>query len=329
MSERHEALQALAEERDLDVYRICGSILQDTPHDLIGETLSSHNRDRCLLFLATLGGSPDAAYMIARHLRRSYSHVTICVLDRCKSAGTLLALGAHEIAMGQLGELGPIDVQVTPKDELVRQGSSLVTFKSLDRLQQHLLESFRHYFIELVSRTGGQITTRTAARIATELAVGLVRPIAGKIDPIRLGREQLAMNLISEYAQRLGVREAVVDRLTEAYPSHGFVIDYEEALEFLPNVRPLTPKEWEIAGHLEAISGGVYVLREDVARAVLCATPAPQDGEQDEHGAEDRAGDRTGTPRGTGTSDQRGSKVEGEAKADGQDSGDDSEDPKP
>lgn len=314
-----DQLQALAAQEDLDVFRICGRLTQATRNEWVGEFLKAHHRSRCLLFLATPGGDPDAAYVMARSLRRNYSHITICVLDRCKSAGTLLALSANEIAMGQLGELGPIDIQVTPKDELVRAGSGLVTFKSLERLQQHLLTSFEHYFLELVNRSGGQITTRTAARISTELAVGLVKPISGQIDPTRLGREQRAMEIISAYASRLGVADFVVDRLTRKYPSHGFVIDYEEAVSFIPGVRGPTKAEWAIAGHVENIVGGVYVLQ-DMPKSVVCATPRPEKEEEPDAGADrDREGDHQSTAEGARTPPDEGEEVSGAEEAVGGD----------
>ena len=37
-------------------------------------------------------------------------------LTHCKSAGTLLALGADEIIMSNLSELGPLDIQLPDRD---------------------------------------------------------------------------------------------------------------------------------------------------------------------------------------------------------------------
>jgi ClpP class serine protease len=37
----------------------------------------------------------------------------------CKSAGTLIALGANELAFGEHGELGPLDVQIAKRDEVL------------------------------------------------------------------------------------------------------------------------------------------------------------------------------------------------------------------
>ena len=91
-------------------------------------------KKRCLLVLTTFGGDADGAYLIARYVRREYEHFTICVFGYCESAGTLLALGAHELVMGTRAELGPLDVQVMARDELFQWESSLKTSKSLSRL---------------------------------------------------------------------------------------------------------------------------------------------------------------------------------------------------
>src|SRR6188472_688637 len=56
-------------------------------------------RSTCLLVLSTLGGSPEAAYRLARTLLRTYSRLTLLVDDFCKGAGMLLALAAHELVM--------------------------------------------------------------------------------------------------------------------------------------------------------------------------------------------------------------------------------------
>ena len=44
----------------------------------------------------------------------------------CKSAGTILALGADVIIMSQYAELGPIDVQLQKEDEVGESTSGLV-----------------------------------------------------------------------------------------------------------------------------------------------------------------------------------------------------------
>ena len=144
-----------------------------------------------------------------------------------------LGLGGHELVMRERGELGPLDVQVSSKDEMFPSRSGLEIFASLEVLMAHAFQSFERYLLEVVTRSSGQVTTKTAAKVATELTVGLLAPMAVQIDPLQLGHEQRALDIAGRYAKLLGVPPSVVARLTTGYPSHGFVIDLEEAREFL------------------------------------------------------------------------------------------------
>lgn len=242
-----------------DVYYVTGTISRATDARIREEAERSRRHDRCVLVLTTSGGDADAAYLIARFLRRTYESVTACVFGYCKSAGTLLALGCHEVAMGLRGELGPLDVQVSKEDELARSGSGLETVTALGSLAKTAFASFERYLVDTIQRSGGQISTRTAAELATNLTVGLVGPISGQIDPIRLGREQRAMEIASAYAERLRVQPQAIARLTTEYPDHGFVIDLTEAQEFLSHARDLTRAERILEIALASAMPGVYV----------------------------------------------------------------------
>ncbi len=130
--EQGAAIRSAAEALDADVYCISGTLSRVTDSRLREIADIPNRQNRCVLILTTTGGDADAAYLIARFLREVYENVTVCVFGYCKSAGTLLALGCHEIAMGLRGELGPLDVQVSEKDELARFGSGLEIVTSLE-----------------------------------------------------------------------------------------------------------------------------------------------------------------------------------------------------
>ncbi len=49
--------------------------------------------------MVTEGGDADPAYRIARCLQDHYDRFSLFVSGYCKSAGTLVALGAHELQM--------------------------------------------------------------------------------------------------------------------------------------------------------------------------------------------------------------------------------------
>lgn len=236
------------------------------------EEHASHG-EQCILVLTTYGGEADAAYIMSRYLRQVYEHLTVCVFGCCKSAGTLLAVGATELVMGRRGELGPLDVQVSEKDQLFPAGSGLEIFTSLSVLIAHAYESFERYFLATVERSSGQITTKTAADIATKLAIGLIAPISGQIDPLRLGREQRELDIASQYARRLGVSEQAISMLTKTYPSHGFVIDREEAISLLDIARPPNAAEEALEAALTNHPGLYYPQ----ADTVICLSSQTSD----------------------------------------------------
>lgn len=192
------------------------------------------------LILTTYGGSPDAAFMLARFLKRKYAQgtFTVYVLGSCKSAGTLVALGADHLVMSPHGEMGPLDIQLAKEDSLSARDSGMDIFTALSVLNTTAYAYFEHTFSQLLVRTGHQMTTRTAAGIATNIATALLTPITAQIDPLRLGSMQRAVEITRKYGEMLKPqRPDVVDQLITGYPSHGFVIDFQEAEQLFGNVR--------------------------------------------------------------------------------------------
>lgn len=61
------------------------------------------------LFLYTRGGHTLASNRIVHLLREFCEKLAVLIPFRAHSAGTILALGADEIVMGPMGELGPVD----------------------------------------------------------------------------------------------------------------------------------------------------------------------------------------------------------------------------
>lgn len=230
--------------KDTDVLIFNGDIESNTDKSLINILEEKAKHKNVLLFLTTYGGDADAAYRLARYLRCRYDHYTSGIISDCKSAGTLIAIGAHEIVMTRRGELGPLDVQMFRPDEFVQMSSGLTINQALSFVTEKAFETFEHAFLEIRRKSGGIITTKTASDIACSIVNGLYSPITEKIDPTRIGEMQMSLDIALHYGIRLGVKQEIVDHLCKHYPSHGFVIDYEEAHGLLPNVVRL-PTEFE------------------------------------------------------------------------------------
>ena len=262
--EFHKSIEAVAEEDDANVFLYAGPLSENSGHEFIELCPDETVHTNAVLYLTTYGGSPDAAYRITRHLQHKYSNgkVILVVDSMCKSAGTLIAVGAHTIAMSERGELGPLDVQVRQRDEVFGVQSSLVAVQALGTLQEQSFSYFEAGFMRLTARSGGRITTRTAAELASSLAGSLFGHIYAQLDPMRLGENYRQMLVSREYATRLArasnIRPDSVDRLITTYPSHGFVIDRMEAKTLFPDVRELTKSESELAVNLEPIAASSF-----------------------------------------------------------------------
>ncbi|NJO60282.1 MAG: SppA protein [Richelia sp. RM2_1_2] len=240
-------VEFVSEELDADVFLYSAEITDLNADTLINEIKeTSPKRDNIVLILTTYGGDPDAAFRIARYIKRKYQKFTLFVFGSCKSAGTLLALGADEIVMSDFGELGPLDVQVT-KDDDFRSESVLDIQQALSVIGSQAFEMFESYLLKLISGTQALITTRTAADIASSMAVNLLSPISSQIDPLRLGEMNRLMNIALAYGQRLKPESIeVIKNLIYNYPSHSFVIDYEEAKKLFDDVREPMDLEYEL-----------------------------------------------------------------------------------
>lgn len=248
---------AVTSARDADVYHFAGGIERHFAARFCGCVLENKRRPNALLLLTTFGGSGDAAYQMARSLQDCYDggKVAVLVSTFCKSAGTLLALGASEIIMTDLAELGPLDVQITKPDTLGERLSGLTPGQSLSTLRTEAFLCFEKFFLDILRASNYAITTRTAAQIAARVTAGLYRPVYAQIDPMRLGEFQRAVQIAMEYGKRLdswskNLKERALSRLITGYPSHEFVIDRKEAGNLFHRIVPPSEQEEKLAAVL-------------------------------------------------------------------------------
>ena len=161
-----------------------------------------HRAKKILLILLTYGGEADAAYRSARFLQEHYEHVTVFIPDRCKSAGTILAIGAHSILMSEFGELGPLDVQIFKPDDLERSSGATVV-SALKMLKEESFELFEEFMLQIKRRSSGAVTLRTCMDIAASVTVGIFKEISSQIDPTYLGEMSRNLKIAYEYGRRL------------------------------------------------------------------------------------------------------------------------------
>lgn len=249
---------AVSKRHDADILLYSGEIDQHGESEVLNaiKERGASRKKNLHLFLTTNGGSPDSAYRIARCLKRAYSKgtFTLVVGWHCKSAGTLLAIGADAIVMSEAAELGPLDTQVQKPDELMELTSGLGAFQALKSLRELALQDFQAHFMKLRLGTGLQLSTKTAADVASRLVIGLLAPVYAQLDPMRLGDNARAILVADEYGSRLGqesLKFGALERLINKYPSHSFVIDREEARECFTSVREPSTEEEEFLDFLD------------------------------------------------------------------------------
>ncbi|MBL7975871.1 MAG: ATP-dependent Clp protease proteolytic subunit, partial [Candidatus Kapabacteria bacterium] len=149
-----ESINKVASQENADIFIYQESISQENADEFVEEVRSIKKRQKnVILILTTYGGDPHAAYRIIKCLKRNYEKVVLHVYGYCKSAGTLIALGANEIIMDEFGELGPLDVQLSKKGD-IGVSSGLDYFSSLEILTEQALKIYEQMFIEIVTRSG-------------------------------------------------------------------------------------------------------------------------------------------------------------------------------
>lgn len=221
-----------------DVYMYSGAVTA-SGYEAICQALIGRESSNALLVLATPGGDPHAGFRIARALQHHYGHFDALVPRYCKSAGTLMVVGAKRLFLADSSELGPLDIQVKKSDEVVGRNSGLDILQAVTYLRTQAMDGFRTYLHELTQEV--RLSTKVASDIASTLTTGLFEPIFAQIDPMKLAEMQRAMEIAYAYGQRLNeqsnnLRSDGLQKLVATYPSHEFVIDRREAKQIFISV---------------------------------------------------------------------------------------------
>src|SRR5712692_10477714 len=91
------AANELANASDTDVFFYNSEIGRPLDDKIIEDCVKRERRTNVTLILVTSGGDPDAAYRIARCFQDHYKKFICLVPGYCKSAGTLILTGGHEL----------------------------------------------------------------------------------------------------------------------------------------------------------------------------------------------------------------------------------------
>ena len=192
------------------------------------------------------GGDINVAYQMVELIRLHTERLFACVPLYAKSAATLLCLGADEIFLDKMAQLGPLDTQVyeEKKGGIGDFTSALNPFKALEQAHSFSLDALDNS-VRMIAVSSG-LDLDECIRHAINFVVGTTGPLFSRLDPGKLGEYSRALAVGSEYGNRLlrrftdwddRKRAFVVDKLVHGYPSHDYVIDYHELEELGFKVR--------------------------------------------------------------------------------------------
>jgi membrane-bound ClpP family serine protease len=169
----------------------------------------AHDKD-VILFLLSPGGAGEPAYQISKLCKAFAKSTFKVVVPRfAKSAATLIAIGADEIHMGPLGQLGPIDPQIGGLPAL-GVSRALMTIASV---------AARY--------------PKSAEMLARYLQLALTVEQIGYCDRIADSAMQYAERLLSTKPKLVQQAAAIAKELVHEYKDHNFVIDLDEAQKHL------------------------------------------------------------------------------------------------
>jgi hypothetical protein len=196
--------------------------------------------------LHTAGGDADATFLITKILHLHAEEVSFIVPLFAKSAGTIMCLGADELILSELSELGPLDVQIREQQEGQgpRFSSALNGFKALEQVQLHTIQTLDLAAKMILQRTAMRLGD--AIHLAAEFAGQTSGTLYSQVDPKKIGEYARALGIGEKYGMIILTRfmkwpsdkaHSTIRRLVQEYPSHDFVIDYHELKELgLPAV---------------------------------------------------------------------------------------------
>lgn len=203
--------------------------------DKIYEAIPANNTKPILLIINNKGGRVEPAYLISKTCKENSPQFNVAIPRRAKSAATLIALGANEIHMGSMSELGPIDPQFggLPALGLTSSLESLAKVVTKYPKSSEMFASFLAQKLDLRILGYFERVSESTVQYATRLLTG--KKLPKDID-------EIAKNFVYEYKD------------------HSFVIDKEEATKFLGDIIKVNTPEYMLANEIHQFMSTVNLI---------------------------------------------------------------------
>lgn len=193
--------------------------------DKIYNAIPDKNSNPILLIIHSKGGEVEPAYLISKTCKENAPKFVVAVPRRAKSAATLIALGAGEIHMGSMSELGPIDPQFGNLPAL-GLSSSLESIAKVVSTYPKSSEMFAKYL-------GEQLNLR----------------LLGYFERVSESAKQYAQRLLQGKTTPKQIQE-IAHAFVYEYKDHSFVIDKEEAKGYLGDIVKANTAEYKLANDI-------------------------------------------------------------------------------
>lgn len=205
-------------------------IINEYTADKLYNSIPKKNKDQTiLLIINSPGGLVESAYLISKSCREFSKRFVVSIPRKAKSAATLIALGAHEIHMGTMSELGPIDPQFGGLPAL-GLSSALERLANLATRYPKSSEMFASYLVRKLD-LGILGYFERVSESAVQYAQRLLQ---GKDLPSNLTPEKVAYDFVY------------------SYKDHSFVIDKDEAKQSLGEHIRTNTVEYELGNELHS-----------------------------------------------------------------------------
>lgn len=193
--------------------------------DKIYAAIPENNTKPILLIIHSKGGEVEPAYLISKTCKENSKNFAVAIPRRAKSAATLISLGAQEIHMGSMSELGPIDPQFGNLPAL-GLSSSLETIATVVSKHPKSSEMFAEYLNK-------QLNLR----------------ILGYFERVSESAKQYAQRLLEGKIMPKEIQD-VAHAFVYEYKDHSFVIDKEEARKYLGDTIKVNTDEYKLANDI-------------------------------------------------------------------------------
>lgn len=209
----YKHISALVADSGMEQYRVVflfddwHSISQHHSNQIYKGIADLNKKSDILLVLQSGGGKIEPAYLVSKTCKRlCKKKFVVSIPRRAKSAATLISLGASELHMGLLSELGPIDPQFGgfPASGLANAMEKIAEMSSKFPDASDMFAKYLTDNLDMKDLGYFERINESAVQYAERL-------LKGKKLPESWDEERLAHHL------------------TNHYKDHGFVIDSDEA----------------------------------------------------------------------------------------------------